>query len=87
MVVTEKLIRLAIEEGVNYFDTAYILRFIGKEKFIKILEKHTADRILFATDSPWSGMNEDIDIIRSFGLDPKTEQKILCDNARELLNI
>jgi predicted TIM-barrel fold metal-dependent hydrolase len=70
-----------------YFDTAFILRHIGKEKFIKILEKHGADRILFATDSPWSGIKEDLDIIRSFGLDKATEQKILCDNARALLCI
>ena len=70
-----------------YFDTAFILRYIGKEKFIKILEKHGADRILFATDSPWSGIKEDLDIIRSFGLDKATEQKILCDNARALLCI
>ena len=70
-----------------YFDTAYILRYIGKEKFIKILEKHGADRILFASDTPWSGIKEDVDIIRSFGLDKVTEQKIFCDNARALLGI
>ncbi len=70
-----------------WFDTAFILRYIGKEKFLKILEKHGADRILFATDSPWSGMKEDLDIIRSFGLDRITEQKILCDNAKKLLCI
>lgn len=70
-----------------YFDTAFILRYIGKDKFIKILKKHGADRILFATDSPWSGMREDIEIIRSFGLDKETEQKIFCDNAKALLGI
>ena len=70
-----------------YFDTAYILRFIGKEKFIKILKKHGTDRILFASDTPWSGIKEDVDIIKSFGLDETTEQKILCDNARALLGI
>ena len=70
-----------------YFDTAYVLRYVGKENFLKILKKHGADRILFATDSPWSGMREDIDIIRSFGLDKETEQKIFCDNTKTLLGI
>ena len=70
-----------------YFDTAYILRYIGKEKFIKILEKHGADRILFASDTPWSGIKEDVDIIKSFGLDKATEEKIFCGNARALLGI
>ena len=70
-----------------YFDTAFVLRYVGRENFLKILQKHGADRILFATDSPWSGMREDIDIIRSFGLDKETEQKIFCDNAKTLLGI
>ena len=70
-----------------YFDTAYLLRFIGEDKFKKILEKHGSDRILFASDTPWSGIKEDVDIIRSFGLDKTTEQKIFCDNAKLLLGI
>ena len=70
-----------------YFDTAFVLRYVGAETFLKILQKHGSDRILFATDSPWSGMREDIEIIRSFGLDKETEQKIFCDNARALLGI
>ncbi len=70
-----------------YFDTAYVLRFIGVDMFLKILARHGADRILFATDSPWSGQREDLAILKSFGLDAETEKKILCDNARKLLRI
>jgi len=70
-----------------YMDTAYVLRFIGKETFLKIVEKHGASRILFATDSPWSDMAKDIEIFRSFGLDSNSEQDILYNNAKNLLNI
>lgn len=70
-----------------YFDTAYILRFIGKEKFVKILEKHGEDRILFATDSPWSDIRGDVEILKSFGLGKSAEEKILGENARLLLGI
>ncbi len=70
-----------------YLDTAYVLRFIGKEMFEKILKKHGADKILFASDSPWSGQKEDLDILSSFGLDEKIKSKILCDNAQKLLKI
>ena len=70
-----------------YFDTAYILRFIDKETFVKILKKHGADRILFASDSPWSSIENDVNIIRSFALDKNTEDKIFCENARKLLGI
>ena len=70
-----------------YFDTAYILRFIGEETFKEILQKHGEDRILFATDSPWSDIKKDINIIRSFGLNKNTEEKLFCENARRLLGI
>ena len=70
-----------------YFDTAYILRFIGRERFVKILEKHGDDRILFASDSPWSDIKGDVEILKSFGLGKDTEERIFSGNARKLLGI
>ena len=51
--VEEKLV------GKNvYFDTAFSFEkgipHLEKEQFLRIVEKHGADKILFATDSPWS---------------------------------
>ncbi len=80
--VTEKLCGKDI-----YFDTAYVLRHIDKSTFMRILDKHGEDKILFATDSPWSDIAEDADIIRSYGLSAVAEQKILGDNAKKLLNL
>ena len=70
-----------------YFDTAYILRFVGDEMFKKILHKHGEDKILFATDSPWSDIANDVSIIRSFALPKETENKIFYENAKKLLNL
>ena len=70
-----------------YLDTAYILRFIQKDQFQRILRKHGADKILFASDSPWSSIRDDVSILKSFSLDKNTEEKILCENARTLLGI
>jgi len=70
-----------------YFDTAYVLRFVGKETFCKILEKHGEDKILFASDSPWSDIGRDVQILKSFSLNQKTEQKILYENAKTLLEL
>ncbi|MBO5938780.1 MAG: amidohydrolase family protein [Clostridia bacterium] len=70
-----------------YFDTAYLLRFLKKEDFLRILEKHGDDRILFASDSPWSDIRGDIEIIRSYALPTSTEQKILSENAKKLLGL
>ena len=70
-----------------YLDTAYVLRDIGKDTFLRMLDKHGKDRILFATDSPWSDIGGDVDIIKSFELDARTEQKIFFENACALLVI
>lgn len=70
-----------------YFDTAYILKNIEKERFIRTVEKHGEDRILFATDSPWSSIERDVKTLKAFGLKKETEEKILCENARALLGI
>lgn len=70
-----------------YLDTAYVLRFVGKETFHALIKKHGEDRILFATDSPWSGMREDLAILDSFDLEENTKKKLLSDNAKKLLGI
>ena len=70
-----------------YFDTAYVLRFIGEDMFKKIMKKHGSDRILFASDSPWSDIVNDINIIKSFGLEKNTEKKLFSENAKRLLGI
>ena len=57
------------------------------ETFKKILVTHGEDRILFATDSPWSDIKGDVEIIKSFSLDKKTEEKIFSENAKKLLGI
>ena len=73
--------------GYNYFDTAYVLRFVGEDNFKKILARHGADKILFATDSPWSDIKGDVEIIKSFSLGKDIEEKIFCENAKKLLGI
>ena len=70
-----------------YFDTAYILRYTAKEDFDRVVQKHGADRILFASDSPWSHVGDDVTRLRSLSPDPKTQDMILCQNARALLGI
>ncbi len=70
-----------------YFDTAYVLRFTGENDFKEIIKRHGEDRILFATDSPWSDIKNDIETIKSFGLDKKTENKIFYENAKGLLGL
>lgn len=82
----DEVLDILCDEDV-YFDTAYILRYINEETFKKILNKHGADRILFATDSPWSSIAEDVKTIKSYSLDKITEEKLFSENAKKLLGI
>ena len=70
-----------------YFDTAFTLRYISPDLFKRIVYKHGASRILFATDSPWGSIKQDVEILKSFELDKSTEEMILSGNARALLGI
>ena len=74
--------------GENVFmDTAFIYNAISKEQFMNILEKHGSEKILFATDSPWSDMAKGIEWIKELSLPQGVEENILSGNAKRLLGI
>ncbi len=68
-----------------YLDTAFTAGQIEDETFLNILKKHGADKILFATDSPWSGQKETLAFLRGLAMDKKELQKILGQNAKKLI--
>ncbi len=79
---------LSCVAGTNvYIDTSFVLKYLTKEQFLKILQKHGEDKILFATDMPWSNAEEDLKILRSFVDNEQTLEKILYKNALKLLKI
>ena len=70
-----------------YFDTSYVLKELDRESFLKMLEKHGEDKILFATDCPWQSQREMVSIFNGYGLGKQVDEKILFQNAKKLLNI
>lgn len=70
-----------------YFDTAFTLHEIEENLFKKILIKHGADKILFATDCPWRDIKNDVSILKSYNLGEEIEDKIFYKNALKLLGI
>lgn len=70
-----------------YFDTSFSLGQIDDDKFLKIVRTHGADKLLFATDSPWGGQQEDLAYIKSIGLSNDELELILHKNAEKLLNM
>ncbi len=68
-----------------YLDTSFTAGYIKDEVFLNILKKHGAERILFATDSPWSGQKESLQHIRGLVTDKNDLSKILGQNAGKLI--
>lgn len=70
-----------------YFDTAFTQGSMEKEQFLRILGHHGSHRILFATDSPWSGQKESREWLCDMGISGNQLEQILHENAEELLEI
>ncbi len=79
--VLEKLVGAPV-----YMDTAAVLR-LYPEKCREIIICHGADKILFATDSPWDSQKDYIDFIKSFDLGKEAEDKIFYKNAERILGL
>ena len=66
--------------------TPYLSFNLTEEAFLRIVKKHGADRILFATDSPWGDQSDYIKRISRFPLSKEEKKMILGENARKLLS-
>ncbi|MBQ8326071.1 MAG: amidohydrolase family protein [Lachnospiraceae bacterium] len=70
-----------------YFDLSYSLGIIKQEQLLRIIEKHGAEKILFATDSPWGSQTSNVSMFTTFPIYPDDKEKILHQNAQKLLGI
>jgi len=82
----EEVYELLAGENV-YFDTSFIFDYIEQEVFFKILKKHGHEKVLFATDSPWSDVGKAVEVMRSMPLAQNVIEDILSGNARKLLSL
>jgi predicted TIM-barrel fold metal-dependent hydrolase len=69
-----------------YFDTCYSLSYLGPERMTSLIKAHGPDRILFATDSPWTDQSQELAGIRALDLTEDEITAILGENASRLLN-
>ena len=70
-----------------YFDLAYSLPMIQREQLIRIIEDHGSDRILYATDSPWSGPRTSIEYVNALPIEQEDKDNILYKNALRILDM
>ncbi|MBO6015577.1 MAG: amidohydrolase family protein [Lachnospiraceae bacterium] len=74
-----------------YFDTSFVFEPIvtqmDEAQFIRIVRSHGADKILFATDSPWSDQGKYVEKIRKMPFSDEEKKRIFSENAIRLLGI
>ena len=70
-----------------YFDTSFGYSTMPRYFAQKIVEKHSADRILFGTDTPWHNVCMEMRLLDTLELSESELNKIKFENAQKLLNI
>lgn len=68
-----------------YMDTAFSFDCMKPEMFMKLCKKHGTDKILFATDSPWSAARRDMEFIQRLPFSDSEKEAVLYGNAKKLL--
>lgn len=77
-----------------YIDISCSFNDLGKfststdEDIVRVVRNHGADKILFATDSPWNDQKAYVERFRSLkGLSDTEKEMILGNNAERILNL
>ena len=70
-----------------YLDLSHMLDRTPAEQVMRLIRRHGADRILFATDSPWDDPGEFLRLFADLPLTEEERQKILWRNAAALLDL
>lgn len=70
-----------------YLDTAFSFDYMTREMFMKLYNKHHKDKLLFATDSPWSDARRDIEAVRALPIEDPAKEAIFAGNAQRLLGM
>jgi len=71
--------------GSIYLDTSMGFEYFPHDRFLKIVEKHGADKILFGSDAPWSNAQTEIRHLKALPLSEPEVSAILGGNAMRIL--
>ena len=70
-----------------YLETSFGIGFMPDERFLKMVQDHGVEKVLFGTDSPWRPQNGEIEKIEALNLTNREKRRILHDNAARLLGL
>ncbi len=71
-----------------YLDTAYSISHLSLAALSKLIRAHGVDRVLFASDSPWSDQADDVEHFQALPDFTDKEKNMICyENAAALLGL
>ncbi|NLJ31117.1 MAG: amidohydrolase [Clostridiales bacterium] len=70
-----------------YMDLSMCVSFCSLEQFERTVRKHGAQRILFASDCPWSRPSDEFAYVERSSLSSAEKESIYWKNAAQLLNL
>jgi predicted TIM-barrel fold metal-dependent hydrolase len=70
-----------------YLDTSMGFEYFPHDQFLRIVKNHGADKILFASDYPWSSAKTEIEHLKSLPLSDDEKNAIFGGNAARILGV
>ena len=70
-----------------WFDLSFGYSTLPKEYAQRIVDRHTPDRLLFASDMPWHRPEWELRLLNTLDVSDSDRQKIYCRNAQSLLGL
>lgn len=70
-----------------YFDTAFATHWLTPERTAGLVHRHGAERIFFATDFPWSTIQQERALLESAGLTEDELRLIYSENAKRVFGL
>jgi predicted TIM-barrel fold metal-dependent hydrolase len=70
-----------------FLDTSFGLTLMDEELRDYVIKNHSAEKLMFATDTPWQGQAAELKQYYGFGLNPVNLDKMLGGNAKKLLQL
>ncbi len=70
-----------------YLDCAFCSDYMTKEQFERMVKEHGADKVLFASDSPWEDPRRTLEWVESTSLTKEMKRRMYMQNACQLLGI
>lgn len=68
-----------------FLDTAFVQRYLSAEQFCRMVHHHGSEKVLFATDSPWTEQKEAVEWLQNCNLSEQEKESIFWKNAIALL--